>query len=576
MVQGIPYIRIKTSSEAAYSEPDHNYLWATVVESTRGPVNKPVFIESKMHAKQLFGINVDPFFDNGGQGLVMIRAAQSGQYKYVEDGETDFAKNADGTYKLKAFEPTVGTLDLTADITYTKVVKKGEGETATLEPTAQDPLTKTPVIRLTANNVGSEPINVTFSLYARGGYSIRIATASYNPVNIQGCKTLAELVEKINKRSYSLTAKLTDNGILFDKLVSNNVSKATPYTEGQITEFSVASINTGAFSFAGTNGIWDAKTNRIPDENITDTNGVTIADVSYYGAKAHRAALTQLENVRLAGIFCLYPESDIQNEYAYHSEKMSTEDVCRWRYAVVGANDDDRRDIGDLIDRAVTLDSQYIIFIGQGAYNYDEEYIPAYCMTQYWAGMRSKLNYGSSMFGGENSKVIYGWSETEDKNKPLYNIAPLLVTDTVAGFEPETYVTLNEAGVVTLKREYGTVTFREGVTTSQDNDYTSEESVVNIVKYALNVTYDECYKYQGKNITTSLKGSLEEAIKTKLNDMKTFDQTLTDVESDSLKAYDVEVIITPRANQKIGRIYVNMKITPVYALRQVEASVIVQ
>src|SRR5574344_1908230 len=194
----------------------------------------------------------------------------------------------------------------------------------------------------------------------------------------------------------------------------------------------------------------------------------------------------------------------------------------------------------------------------------------------YWAGLRSKLSYGNSMYGGEDSKILYSWSTIEDKKEPIAGVMPLLATDDEVRFEPEVYVKLNEAGVVTVKKEYDTVTFREGVTTSQLSDYTSEESVVNIVKYALNTTYDICYGYQGKNINVNLKTSLEEAIKSALSDMKTYDNTLQDVDTDSLKAYDVEVIITPRSEQRVGRIHVNLKITPVYALRQVEASVIVQ
>src|SRR5574344_816868 len=74
MVEGIPYIRIKTSAEAAYVKPSHDKRWATVVETTKGPINEPTFIESKLHAKQIFGFNADPFFDNGGTGLILVRA----------------------------------------------------------------------------------------------------------------------------------------------------------------------------------------------------------------------------------------------------------------------------------------------------------------------------------------------------------------------------------------------------------------------------------------------------------------------------------------------------------------------
>ena len=551
MVKGIPYIRIKTSSDRAYDKPDHTYLWGTIVESKRGPVNTPTFVESKEHAKQLFGVNLDPFFDNGGRGLMVIRAG-------IEDE----------THKI-----TKGSLDLQAKMDYSMVMEDGA------EPTAVSKATET-IIKLENNNPGSNKTAVTFTTYPRGGYSIKISTDNFTTINIQGAKTLKKLVDIINKKSYTLTATLTESGQIFDDLMTGKTNPdGTPTKKGQITSITkdgnkIIDILEPAATFAGTDGIYDTVNDCIPNDAEP-----------YYALQAHTNALELFDNIRIAGVFCTRPEPDIQNAYTYHSVKMSTDDVCRWRYAVIGANDADistvdknlNPDIEGLLSRALLCDSQYIIYIGQGAYDYDGNYIPAYKMPMYWAGLRSKLSYGISMFGGDTEKVLYSYSYDENENKPLYDVAPLLKGETTVPFEPDTYVALNEGGVVTLKKEYDTVSFREGVTTMQTgNDYGTEESVVNIVKYALDQTYDVCYLYQGKNLVSSLKASLEEAIKVKLNDMQTFDQTLVDVESDNIKAYDVSVIVTPRAGQRVGKIYVNLKITPVYALRQIEASVIVQ
>ncbi len=584
MVEGIPYIRIKTSAEAAYVKPSHDKRWATVVETTKGPINKPTFIESKLHAKQIFGFNADPFFDNGGTGLILVRANSD----YVEKDSAG-VEIENSTNSIVAKE---GTTTVTGNLTYTIGVA-GEGNTVTAETKT---LTDADFIKLTTNYKGSCPVRIEFSKDIRGEYKFVVKSLVFgneaefiagkyencttDVLTIQRATTLAKIVEKINKRSYAINAVLTDEGALFDKLSDTTNIKPLGTSEtialNQITEATVSvnlinSLSNTKGMIQGSNGLWDSTTQRIP--NIADN----IEDKAYAGRKAHETALHQLEDERLAGVFCVYPDWDIQNKYAEHSEKMSADDVCKWRYACIGANEDDRlADAGDLEDRARLFDNQYVIYIGQGMIDYDGKEILPYKVTMYWAGLRSKLSYGNSMYGGEDSKILYSWSTIEGKKEPIAGVMPLLSTDDEVRFEPEVYVKLNEAGVVTVKKEYDTVTFREGVTTSQSTDYTSEESVVNIVKYALNTTYDICYGYQGKNINVNLKTSLEEAIKSALSDMKIYDNTLQDVDTDSLKAYDVEVIITPRSEQRVGRIHVNLKLTPIYALRQVEASIIVQ
>lgn len=584
MVEGIPYIRIKTSAEAAYVKPSHDKRWATVVETTKGPINEPTFIESKLHAKQIFGFNADPFFDNGGTGLILVRANSD----YI-------AKDSAGVPlddKTNNIEATEGTSAIKGDITYT-IGEKGTGDTVEAN---EKTLTDADLVTLKTTYKGSCPVRIEFSKDILGAFKVVVKSLVYgnetefiegkydncvtDVLTIQKAPTLAKIVEKINKRSYSLNATLTENGQLFDKL--SNASNIKPLgpsesiSEGRIIEAIVTprlinSLSDNSGVIQGSNGLWDTEKQRIP--NVADS----IEDKAFAGRKAHETALQQLEDERLAGVFCVYPDWDIQNKYAEHSEKMSADDVCKWRYACIGANEEDRlSDVGDLEDRAILFDNPYVIFIGQGLIDYDNKPILPYKVTMYWAGLRSKLSYGNSMYGGEKNKILYSWSNVENKVEPVSGVLPLLSTESTVKFEPETYIRLNEAGVVTTKKEYDTVTFREGVTTSQLDDYSSEESVVNIVKYALNTTYDICYGYQGKNINVNLKTSLEEEIKAALSDMKTYDNTLQDVDTDNLKAYDVEVIITPRSEQRVGRIHVNLKLTPVYALRQVEASIIVQ
>ena len=330
----------------------------------------------------------------------------------------------------------------------------------------------------------------------------------------------------------------------------------------------------------GSKGPWDKVTDRI---------------ASQYQAEAHADGLKTLQRIRIAGVFCMYGEDAIQRAYVEHGvnsiepEKgMNNNETCKWRTILLGANADNRSDIASLASKARSLNNQYILFLGHGLIdtgmtgyvstlsqtekvNYigassDNQLLPYEC-TQYIAGLRSKLDYGESIFGGQGRKRIRGVGDLE--------IAPLTSYDKEYYWDPINYTKLNEAGVLTFTEDYGNITLTDGVTTvSSTREEEDEEGVMNILKYAQNAIYDVCLPYIGRNIDADLENSITTGIEKVLEEMKTTDQTLIDTHE--YPAYTVSVSLGSRRNQLLGRIYVYVTICPVHAVRQIEVEMTVQ
>lgn len=330
----------------------------------------------------------------------------------------------------------------------------------------------------------------------------------------------------------------------------------------------------------GNNGEWDAVKGRIPTQ---------------YQAEAHRDGLKSLQRIRLAGVFCMYGEEIIQREYVYHGinprepEKgMNNNETCKWRTILLGANKTDRTDIASLRQKAKSLNDQYTLFLGHGlidtgmsgyaatlstAYQRKLEvgidnihYLLPYECTQYIAGLRAKLDYSESIFGGQGRKRI--------RSIGTLDIAPLLSSEETYEWNPNQITTLNESGVLTFTEEYGNITLTDGVTTVQSGSEEDEEGVMNILKYAENAIYDVCLPFIGRNINADLENSINMAVESVLAAMRDDDQSLID--TDEYSAYTVDISLGSRSNQLLGRIYIYLTITPVHALRQIEVEMTVQ
>ena len=308
---------------------------------------------------------------------------------------------------------------------------------------------------------------------------------------------------------------------------------------------------------------------------------------------AHKKGLDLLRRLRIAGVFCMYGEVDIQRAYVEHGidsiepEKgMNNNLTCKWRTIILGADKTDRDSKTSLAARAAALSDQYTLLLGQGLidtgyygeaftmntsekHHYgiiDSHQLLPYECTQYVAGLRAKLNYDESIFGGQGRKRIRSIGNLQ--------IAPLFDYEEKYDWDPKTYTYLNESGVLTFTEDYGQITLTDGVTTIQTGFEEDEEGTMNILKYAQNGIYDICLPYIGRNINGDLEQSITMEIQSFLERMKVTDQSIID--TDEFSAYELDVSLGSRNTQLLGRIYIYLKITPVHALRQIEVEMTVQ
>lgn len=703
MVQGIPYVHWKINGREYidYDNVDINYLWATVVESSKGPINTPVLCGSNNDVLNLFGVNLAPYFAQGAEYLIVIRAAaqsddhsfkypskqitNAGTFEYQEvaqpyyvgvDNEYSFASygDVDGTihyangtvkttgvvdedfaqvlildqdafteegfvgtkffiqsnaqvgstlyelyestsedkkgnlvsgiwiqilsndsidagpkkyvlngqnkifvnkvpgqsYYKKCDETTGKILDDNTTYTPNEVSDLKEAYTRTIEDGE-------PLIELTTKYPGA--YNVTLVLHENiiySGYDIVLTEQGAGYLSINNVSNLSNIVNTINNAELSVTASLTPKGEEVVKVMdASPVVSEEPYANvavGQIlakadgTRYEVKLNSTEdapAFE-GGSNGEWDEAAGRVS---------------STYAVAAHKEALAVLQNIRLAGIFCLYGEDEIQREYLMHGSNsdndyfgMNNNYVCKWREIIVGANAYDREDVWSLKQKAQSINNEYVLFLGQGLIENNTQLLPYQC-TPYVAGLRARLNYGDSIFGGQTRKRI----------TPVGNqlkVAPLFAYEdekTTLVWQPLVYQDLNESGVLTFTTEYGGLTLLDGVTTAQnDSKQETEEGVISILKYIQNNVQLLCLGYIGRNINTDSEASLKMNIKTFLETMVTQDRTLIELPDEGLSAYEVDVVMAPRSSQTIGKINVYLKVTPVHALRQIEVEMTVQ
>jgi len=475
MVVRQPGVKIGIFNTPQVGEVLPDRIWATCVETNKGPLMTPVLVTSPEQAKDIFNFDATAYFKVGGQGLRLVRV--------------------------------------------------GSGSVAKAEYTVQD-TNNTDLFTLTAKSEGTFEILINTMPYYGTGFTCNISAEGYTTEYNEGINTIQNLVKLINNKSKLVTAEFI----------------AEP-TTGETIETNLNTALTG-----GSNGDGDPITGELPETEAPF---------------AHREGLKLFEHERISGVFSQSKYLSVQNEYVYHADQMSQPEVCRWRYALIGAVDRQTKDA--IIQRAEIYNNERILFVGRGVITDEgKEYLP-YEATIFIAGKRSSLFYGDSIFGWENKKLLTGVADVMD-----------MTTDGVITTELD-MDEYNEKGVITFKKEYNNVAITEGVTTVQaDNDtQQDEESIVSIITYVSYEVYEIARRFIGRNITSELQTAIEEVIKSKLSQIKSEDRTLIDIEDPNTPAYDVKVSIQPRENQRAGKINITLVIVPVHALRQIEATIIV-
>ncbi len=721
MVVGKPYVHFKINNEPMEDVLDYNHTWATTVETNKGPINKPVLVNSAAQAQKIFNIDMGPYFAQGASSLIIVRVAGSsvnriptkGVFNFNTEEEIHFGiaeqyvvkKTVNGTqyeheiYYVEvngAFKAVIRYKDSNGNIVpdlfidswfddgriITQEDKESDGDAIAKARTGSEAVDTTapdydpasysdlvvsqiyninevkPVlipkhyvipkgtslIKLQTLYEGDYDITVScaesYTVEQPGYYNIYITEPSLGTISIRDAFDLEKIVARINNAGFNVEASLTEDGAVVNATMHTDTTSISLGTlnmnDNSTQSFITTDIDKNTFiSLAQSNAdatqitfLTDTELQNIladeANKNVTGYTNVATSSIlpykinfanagsqllsggsngewdgvhqriaSDYQAQAHKEGLKALQRVRVAGIFCMYGEDLIQREYIYHGENpiepekgMNNNETCKWRTILLGANENDRTDISSLVQKASTLNNQYILFLGQGLidtgytgvastmselqktqYGITSDYmlLPYEC-TQYVAGVRAKLEYYESIFGGQGRKRI--------RSIGSLDIAPLSSYETEYEWNPSQYITLNESGVLTFTEEYGNITLTDGVTTMQEHNEEDEEGVMNILKYAQNAIYDVCLPYIGQNINADLENSINMAIESVLTSMKRDDQSLVD--TDEYNAYTVSISLGTRSNQLLGRIYIYLTITPVHALRQIEVEMTVQ
>lgn len=466
-------------------------------------------------------------------------------------------KNADGTFDIK----------LTSEVTsLDNVVCTGTFNASRLQQNIENGVVKT---TLTGGSNGK-------MLKTDGSVSnIDIPDSGLEPTSDY---TLATVVTNspdesfVGQQFYIENTALADNTSIYPLYTDAGQTPAGIYVKVSPISSPDASYSFTSYADAEGQIEWGSGTVSTIGSGDNDANPETTLLYAY------REAFEIMENVDILGIATLSKSEIVQNELVEHINKMIDPETYQYRLGITGLLDypEDESttiDINHLVESTVHIDNPFVVMIGQGVV-FEEDGVTynllPYEAVQLYTGLRSALNYGEAIFGGNAKKVLTG----------VKDILPLTTDGSI--LTKEDIESINEAGLITFKKEYNEITFLEGVTTAQDNPVLSHESVVMIVLHVLKRLIRVSKPFQGENVTEDLKTSLINALSNELKNITDTDRTLVALEDYNIPPYAVEVQATVMAGFNDAGDYireshylVTVKIVPIGALRSITLSVIV-
>lgn len=578
MVKGIPIFKVTLSEGLFNQDVQSDKLFAYAIEANKGPIGEPIYIASNDEAKRMFGVNFAPHFYQNGSGVVLYRVAFNGSqessliYKaYTKDEETD--KTVD---VLKITSTTSGTPKHKINLSRSLTSANAYNLTVTIEGVGSK---KYQNISSLTNVV--KRINNKFSEYIRAELLID-EDAFLGKTN--GLTEGKFLVKKANGE-YEVKATVTEN----DDVVSEGIFKPSRIFYNKDDSGNIIDTLSGGSNgkLLKTNG--DISTVEIPDSGLqvgmpgtgTGDNDPNVETTLLY---AYRNAFEALEDVDLLGVATLSNSEVVQNELIEHINKLIDPEVAKYRFGVTGflsypgtdsqgrTNPETTIDVDTLADSTGHIDNPFIIYIGQGVI-FEEDGVKYNLLpheaVQLYTGLRSKLDYNQSIFGGNQNKLLNG----------VKDVLPL--TNDGADIYKEDRITLNEAGVTTFLKKYG-VTFLQGVTTAQDDIVLSYESIMSIVVYVLRQLVDVAWPFMGEVLTEDIKSGFTNALSDTLKNIMDTDNSLMALEDYNIPPYDVETraITTAGFNDagqlvRKNQLLAIARIVPRGAIDAIELSVIV-
>lgn len=575
MVNGIPIYRVELAEGLIDADSASDKIFGYCIESNKGPVGEPIYIASNSEAKRIFGVNFAPHFYQKGSGLILCRVA--------------FPNMAAPSLTYKA-----------------KVSDNGNDTVDVIKITATTPGTAAHQVSIVKSPTSSKAYNLTVTIDGVGSKKYQNLSSLENVVKKINSKfadyIIAELlIDEKQALELAATESLVKNADgTFSKKATENVGESDivvctgTFNAARLQQNTVNGVVSNTLS-GGSNGKLrntdgSVSTMDIPDSGLTEGmtgtgTGDNQPNVDTTLLYAYREAFEIMKDKNLLGLATLSNSEVVQNELVEHINEMIDPEVYKYRFGITGflkypgvdsrgvQNATENVDTSMLTDAAAHIDNPFIIMIGQGVV-FEEDGVQYNLLpheaVQLYTGLRSALGYGEAIFGGNSKKVLVGVKKT----LPLTTDGSILIKEDVE--------TINEAGLITFKKEYDEITFLEGVTTALDNPVLSHESVMSIVVHVLKRLVSVSKPFQGENVTEDLKSSLINALTNELKNITDTDKTLVALPDYNIPPYAVEVQATVMAGFNEAGEYIReshylaiVKIVPIGALRSITLSVVV-
>lgn len=544
MVYDLPKVLVSHIYGYVTAVPAADQIFATIIECYKGTPNTPILVNTPQQLAQEYGVSLDAYWGVGGQPVWVTRAVHQGDYdEELEEYETPVTKSVHYLWDTSATSTPIIKIEALKEGSYTIYLDAG--------PNPND-----------GNDIVLEEENCPSE------YFIGVHQQLTEPEK----PAIQRLVEQINDDSFIVKAYYRVATI------------ASPYTErwcdgsdfdSELEEVVAGSDElelTGRIKLGSTGGVSPYENSIGSDGELKVPSERRIFNIvpDALAAEAYRNALVSIESLRIAGVFVMSGVDAVYGEVAAHVTKMNTAEEHGWRIGIVGADEENPTMMGMIAD-AIDLNSENMIFVGQGVVDINGTEYPSRMATQVVAGKIGYTPYQYAIWGGNPSKIL-----AAQDVKYIGDILPIpgsSPTDTATRNDLRMY---NEHGVLTFRKDDDGVRIREGITTAQNTNYFDEDEIAveRIVRHAKYQVYDKCYEALGENISNTFKKDLESALKAVLGQMQE-EGALIDVPTDGLTAYKVSVGITPRAMQREGRVIVDIAITPVHAARIISARITV-
>ena len=569
MAENIPTFRVNID-EAGIVDADASAdrLFAYCIEADRGPVMEPKFIASATEAQRLYGVDFRPHFYQNPTGLLITRVGfEDMKYAYVEYK----------AYPLKDGENDTRVPDTSAEPeTVLTIAAKYEG------PCKH----KVKIVKAASSGEGFN-LTVDIDDGVREGEDKLLISKQYQNLSLE------EIVSRINRTFGDfIQAKLHEDNyeakyVPVGVTPEENSGKEAFQEEQFIGLTKEEVLADGGLLTGGSNGKMRDEAGNVLDIDVDDAeNGLGrapspddepgTANSEQTRRLAYRDAFDKTAEHDVLGVATLSDSLGVQTELINHIDYMADPEVYTYRFGITGYLDYDENTptsatLPKLRRAAQAINNPFIIFIGQGV-EFKPEYedsikLKPYEAVQLYTGIRSSLGYAEAIFGGEQKKVLRGVIDT----LPLTTDGTKITKDDI--------VELNEAGVCTFKKEYGEITFVEGVTTVDKdvNDVMSYENLMSIIVYVTKRLVRISRPYQGQRLTEDLKSTLQTALSAELKNITETDGTLMALEDFNIPPYDVQVYSAAKTKfneahklVRESKIIIQCRIVPIGALRDID------